>query len=95
MQQPFLMKRDTVSGPARSDADKNIGQKRRTTNELRRIYGPGISHLQHHPLLFGAGGRLPKQKGFAFIINTDNNAAPYLNEEMGEDITALLEETLK
>ena len=55
MQQPFLMKRDTVSGPARSDADKNIGQKRRTTNELRRIYGPGISHLQHHPLLFGAG----------------------------------------
>ena len=33
--------------------------------------------------------------GFAFIINTDNNAAPYLNEEMGEDITALLEETLK
>lgn len=40
MQQPFLMKRDTVSGPARSDADKNIGQKRRTTNELRRIYGP-------------------------------------------------------
>ncbi|EDP19758.1 hypothetical protein FAEPRAM212_02537 [Faecalibacterium prausnitzii M21/2] len=31
MQQPFLMKRDTVSGPAHSDADKNIGQKRRTT----------------------------------------------------------------
>ena len=28
---PFLMKRDTVSGPAHSDADKNIGQKRRTT----------------------------------------------------------------
>ena len=59
MQQPFLMKRDTVSGPARSDADKNIGQKRRTTNELRRIYGPGISHLQHHFMLSGAGERLP------------------------------------
>ena len=28
-------------------------------------------------------------------IGKDNNAAPYLNEEMGEDITALLEETLK
>ena len=39
--------------------------------------------------------KIGKQKGFAFIINTDNNAAPYLNEEMGEDITALLEETLK
>ena len=39
--------------------------------------------------------KIGKQKGFAFILNTDNNAAPYLNEEMGEDITALLEETLK
>lgn len=36
-----------------------------------------------------------KEKGFAFILNTDNNAAPYLNAEMGEDITAALEEKLK
>lgn len=39
--------------------------------------------------------KIGKQKGFAFIINTDNNATPYLSAEMGEDITALLKENLK
>lgn len=39
--------------------------------------------------------KIGKEKGFAFILNTDNNAAPYLNAEMGEDITAVLEERLK
>lgn len=39
--------------------------------------------------------KIGKEKGFAFILNTDNNAAPYLNAEMGEDITAVLEEKLK
>ena len=39
--------------------------------------------------------KIGKEKGFAFILNTDNNAAPYLNAEMGVDITAVLEERLK
>ena len=42
-----------------------------------------------------AAKQIGKEKGFAFIINTDNNATPYLSEEMGEDITAVLEEKLK
>lgn len=39
--------------------------------------------------------KIGKEKGFAFILNTDNNATPYLSAEMGEDITAVLEEKLK
>lgn len=39
--------------------------------------------------------KIGKEKGFAFILNTDNNAAPYLSAEMGEDITAVLKEKLK
>ena len=67
MQQPFLYgKRYAYAAAQRRHTvnildlwRKNIGQKRRTPHELRRIYGPGISHLQHHPLLSGAGGGLP------------------------------------
>ena len=38
--------------------------------------------------------KIGKEKGFAFILNTDNNAAPYLSAEMGEDITAVLKARL-
>ena len=36
-----------------------------------------------------------KEKGYAFIFNTDNNSLPYVNELMGENINALLTEKLK
>lgn len=39
--------------------------------------------------------KIGREKGFAFILNTDHNAFPYLSAEMGEDITALLKENLK
>ncbi len=39
--------------------------------------------------------KIGREKGLAFILNTDNNAAPYVDATMGEDITALLEEKLK
>lgn len=31
-----------------------------------------------------------KESGYAFIINTDNNAIPFINNAMGEDITNAL-----
>ena len=39
--------------------------------------------------------KIGKDKGFAFIINTDSNAAPYVDAAMGEDITGLLKENVK
>ena len=39
--------------------------------------------------------RVGKEKGFAFILNTDNNACPFVNPAMGEDVTALLKEYTK
>ena len=35
------------------------------------------------------------QRGYAFILNTDTNATPWLNPAMGEDITAAVKEMLK
>ena len=68
--------------------EKNIAFKAEATRLLQQAENDAYAPLK-------AKINIGKQKGFAFIINTDNNAAPYLNEEMGEDITALLEETLK
>lgn len=31
--------------------------------------------------------KIGQKKGYAFILNTDNNNCPFINSEMGEDIT--------
>ncbi len=39
--------------------------------------------------------KIGKSKGFAFIMNADNDALPYVDAEQGEDVTELLKENLK
>ena len=34
-------------------------------------------------------------RGFAFIINTDNNACPFVNPAQGEDINDIVKTTLQ
>ena len=34
-------------------------------------------------------------KGYAFILNTDNDAVPYVNSIVGEDISSLIKDTLR
>ena len=36
-----------------------------------------------------------EKEGFAFIINTDNNACPYINSAQGKDINQLVKDCLK
>lgn len=36
-----------------------------------------------------------KERGYAFILNTDANALPYIDATMGEDITDLLKEAIR
>ena len=36
-----------------------------------------------------------QQRGYAFILNTDKEALPFVNPAMGEDITADVIELLK
>ncbi len=73
--------------------EKNIAFKAEATRLLQQAENDAYAPLKAK--INEEAKKIGKQKGFAFIINTDNNVAPYLNEEMGEDITALLEETLK
>jgi len=39
--------------------------------------------------------KVGKEKGYAFIMNADNDALPYVDATQGEDVTALIKENLK
>ena len=48
-----------------------------------------------HQKLSNALQTIGAQNGYAFIINTDGNACPYIDPTMGEDVTNMLKEALK
>lgn len=73
--------------------EKNVAFKAEALRLLKQAEDEAYAPLREK--VNEAARQIGKEKGFAFIINTDNNSAPYLSEEMGEDITAALEEKLK
>ena len=73
--------------------EKNIAFKAEANRLLKQAEDEAFAPLKAK--VNEEAQKMGKEKGFAFILNTDNNAAPYLNAEMGEDITAALEEKLK
>lgn len=40
-------------------------------------------------------GKIGSERGYAFILNTDGDACPYINPEMGEDVSQLVKEALR
>ena len=48
-----------------------------------------------HQKLSNALQAIGAQNGYAFILNTDGNACPYIDPTMGEDVTNMLKEALK
>ena len=38
--------------------------------------------------------KIGRDKGYAFILNTDNDATPYINPASGEDISAVVREAV-
>lgn len=73
--------------------EKNVAFKAEAARLLKQAeqdaYAPLKARINEEAQKIG------KEKGFAFILNTDNDAAPYLSAEMGEDITAVLKEKLQ
>lgn len=39
--------------------------------------------------------RIGKERGYAFILNTDGDACPYINPELGEDVSQLVREAVR
>lgn len=48
-----------------------------------------------HQKLGNAIKKVGAQGSYAFILNTDGNACPYVDPTMGEDVTAMIKEALK
>ena len=73
--------------------EKNIAFKQEARRLIRQAEEEAMAPLKER--LSSALNALGKEKSYAFIINTDNNTLPFVNELMGEDISVPLKERLK
>lgn len=73
--------------------EKNIAFKQEARRLIRQAEEEAMAPLKER--LSFVLNALGKEKGYAFIINTDNNTLPFVNELMGEDISVPLKERLK
>ena len=73
--------------------EKNIAFKAEAARLLKKAEKEAYAPLKAK--MNAALQQIGKENGFAFILNTDNNATPYLSAEMGVDITEALKEKVK
>ena len=73
--------------------EKNIAFKAEAARLLKKAEEESYAPLKAK--MNAALQQIGKENGFAFILNTDNNATPYLSAEMGVDITEALKEKIK
>lgn len=73
--------------------DKNVAFKEESKKLLEKAEKDAYSPLDSK--INSALQQIGKEKGFAFILNTDSNVTPYLNPTMGMNITPLLQILLK
>ena len=73
--------------------EKNIAFKAEAARLLKKAEKEAYAPLKAK--VNEALQQIGKENGFAFILNTDNNATPYLSAEMGVDITEALKEKIK
>ena len=73
--------------------EKNIAFKAEAARLLKKAEEEAYAPLKAK--MNAALQQIGKENGFAFILNTDNNATPYLSAEMGVDITEALKEKMK
>ncbi|MBQ9176273.1 MAG: OmpH family outer membrane protein [Bacteroidaceae bacterium] len=65
--------------------------------EARRLLAQAEVELMQpvHKQLKEVIAKIAKERGYAFVLNTDNNAAPFVDGELGDDITADVMEAVK
>ncbi len=72
---------------------KNIAFKKESQQLLSKAEAEAKAPLQQK--LADALAKIGQERGFAFILNTDVNAVPWLNVACGENITEAVKELLK
>lgn len=73
--------------------DKNIAFKKESEKLLCKAKCEAVAPLKQK--LNEILNKIGQERGYAFILNTDNNSTPWLNPAMGEDITEAVEALLK
>ena len=73
--------------------DKNIAFKKESQRLLAEAEAEALAPLKER--LNAALAKVGQEKGYAFILNTDQNAAPFINPAMGEDATELVKAALQ
>lgn len=73
--------------------EKNIAFKKESQRLLAEAREKAMQPLKTR--LADALARVGSSRGLAFIINTDQNALPWMNIAMGEDVTEAVLEALK
>ena len=73
--------------------DKNIAFKQQGLAELARVEQEAMAPLRIK--LIEALGKIGRERGYAFIVDTDQKALPFINPAMGEDINQTVQDALK
>ena len=73
--------------------DKNIAFKQQGLAELARAEQEAMAPLRIK--LIEALSKIGRERGYAFIVDTDQKALPFINPAMGEDINQTVQDALK
>lgn len=71
---------------------KNINFKNESQRLLKQAEADAFAPVKNK--LYNALTKVGQAQGYAFILNTDGDACPYVSPEMGEDATELIKEAL-
>lgn len=71
---------------------QNINFKNESQRLLKQAEADAFAPVKNK--LYNAITKVGQAQGYAFILNTDGDACPYVNPEMGEDATELIKEAL-
>ena len=72
---------------------KNIAFKQQGLDELAKAEQEAMAPLRIK--LIEALGKIGHERGYAFIVDTDQKALPFINPAMGEDINQTVQDALK
>jgi outer membrane protein len=73
--------------------DKNIAFKKESKKLLCQAHCEAMAPLKEK--LIAVLAQIGEERGYAFILNTDVNGTPWLNKQMGDDITETVKDLLK
>ena len=73
--------------------DKNLAFKENSRKELEKAEQDLMAPLKIH--LIEVLGKMGRERGYAFIIDTDVKALPFINPAMGHDLNQQVQDALK